>query len=873
VFAALNSYERRQQALPANLVAKIQYSDKSSLFPNSTIDAGESSAITATISNEGKGTAFDVQLITKADYQHIQFPEIIPVGDIQPGKSKEVKIDIKSDLDLADGTVPFWIVCKEKRGYDSKKYNLNVPAVSLEKPVLSIASYKINDGNTGLARGNGNGIPENGETIELIPFVRNNGVGKALKVKLSIASINQGIEVNRRSATIPQILPGQTVTANLAFSIPRMYSGGKIEIDFTASDVRGASEARKVFAINTESHRPVLAYTYRIIDRNGNDVLENGEEGEIEIVPANKGKMEARNLRVSLQSDGLVFSKKHSRIEYIPAGSKYSPLRFAFKVPRTFQNASVDVRVQFDQQDFPGLTDRINIPVRLTLPDFEIAHQILDRNNNGVIEQGETVDLIVKVRNTGRLDADNVVLNIGAGPDGDIKEGVRLLGDKTVRIGRLASGSESESQTFTINVQHRASEGNLPLHFTIKQKDFSDKDLSLALNIVPEQAEVITVAGQRPKQVYSAPPPIYNAPPVIAIASPRNNNKVASEFVRFSGNIADDKGVADIDIFVNGRRLDTSRGIGVVGKDSGDQRELRFNHKVPLRMGKNEITITAFDIENLSSSKTLTLHREAEMGEMWAAVIGINRYRQSSKIPALNYAGNDARAFAEYLRENMGFDRKHLFELYDSEATVLNMRSLLGTKLRKKADKPEDTVLIFFAGHGAPEEDPGSDDRDGITKYILAYNSDPEDLYSTAIPMNEIARIFSRIKAQRVIFIADSCYSGGSGGRTILAPGWRANISDSFLDRIARAGKGRIILTSSNANEVSQESDKLRHGYFTYYLLEGLKGAADLSEDGLIDVNEIYLYLNKWVPRATGGSQHPVKKGEAEGQVIIGRVK
>ena len=118
------------------------------------------------------------------------------------------------------------------------------------------------------------------------------------------------------------------------------------------------------------------------------------------------------------------------------------------------------------------------------------------------------------------------------------------------------------------------------------------------------------------------------------------------------------------------------------------------------------------------------------------------------------------------------------------------MKSLLGTKLRKKADKPEDTVLIFFAGHGAPEEDPGSDDRDGITKYILAYNSDPEDLYSTAIPMNEIARIFSRIKAQRVIFIADSCYSGGSGGRTILTPGWRANISDSFLDRIARAGKG-----------------------------------------------------------------------------------
>lgn len=869
--AAIKQRELEKKTMPASLIATVHYSDKASLLPNNTLNAGEDSGILVSVTNKGKGTAFDVTLTTESKYKHIDFPKTISLGDIQPGKSKDVEIKVKGGLDLADGTVPFRIVCKEKRGYDSRQYVLNIPAASLERPIITIASYKINDGNTGLARGNGNGIPENGETIELIPFVRNNGVGRALKVKLSIASINQGIEVNRRSATIPQILPGQTVTANLAFSIPRTYSGGTIEIDFTASDVRGASEARKVFAINMESHWPVLAYTYRIIDRNGNDVLENGEEGEIEIVPANKGKMEARNLRVSLQSDGLVFSKKHSKIEYIPAGSKYSPLRFAFKVPRTFQNDSVDVRVQFDQQDFPGLTDRISIPVRLALPDFEIAHQILDRNNNGVIEQGETVDLIVKVRNTGRLDADNMVLNISAGPNGDIKEGVRLISDKTVRIGRLAAGSESEPQTFTIHVQHRASEGNLPLHFTIKQKDFSDKDLSLALNIVPEQAEVITVAGQRPEQVYSTPTTIYNAPPVIAIASPRNNNKVASEFVMFSGNIADDRGVADIDIFVNGCRLETSRGIGVVGKDSGDQRELGFNHKIPLRMGKNEITITAFDIENLSSSKTITVHRETEIGEMWAAVIGINRYQQSPKVPALNYAENDARAFADYLRKNMKIDRDHLFELYDSEATVRNMKSVLGTRLRRMADRPEDTVYIFFAGHGAPEKDPESKDGDGIAKYILAYDSDPQDLYSTAMPMDEVARILSRIRAERIIFIADSCYSGGAGGRTILAPGRRANLSDAFLERIAQSGKGRIILSSSNANEVSQESDELRHGYFTYYLLKGLKGEADLDGDRLIDIDEIYRYLNKWVPDQTKGTQHPVKKGQAEGLVIVGR--
>lgn len=85
--------------------------------------------------------------------------------------------------------------------------------------------------------------------------------------------------------------------------------------------------------------------------------------------------------------------------------------------------------------------------------------------------------------------------------------------------------------------------------------------------------------------------------------------------------------------------------------------------------------------------------------------------------------------------------------------------------------------------------------------------------------------------------------------------------------------EGRIIITASSASEVSKESDDLKHGYFTYYLLKGLKGAADVDGDGFIDVNEISSYLNREVPEAIGQRQHPVKKGETEGQVVIGRVR
>ena len=178
-------------------------------------------------------------------------------------------------------------------------------------------------------------------------------------------------------------------------------------------------------------------------------------------------------------------------------------------------------------------------------------------------------------------------------------------------------------------------------------------------------------------------------------------------------------------------------------------------------------------------------------------------------------------------------------------------------------------VIIFFAGHGATEKDVMSPDGDGLEKYLLPYDADPRDLYATALPMEEISRVFKRIRSERLVFLADSCYSGASGGRTIDITGIRANISDAFLDRIA-SGKGRVIMTASGANEVSAENEELKHGVFTYYLVEGLKGMADADGDGLITVEEVYRYVSDKVPQATGQEQHPVKKGTVEGRLILG---
>ena len=179
-----------------------------------------------------------------------------------------------------------------------------------------------------------------------------------------------------------------------------------------------------------------------------------------------------------------------------------------------------------------------------------------------------------------------------------------------------------------------------------------------------------------------------------------------------------------------------------------------------------------------------------------------------------------------------------------------------------------DTVIIFFAGHGAPYPDNMAKDTDSIEKYLLPVDAESDALYSTAIRMDDIADIIGRLQAERVVFIADTCYSGASGGRTLYA-NIRSNISDNFLDRLAK-GKGRVILAASEPGELAQEEDDYQHGIFTHYLLKGLKGPADSDGDGNITTDEIYSYLMKQVPRKSGQKQHPVKKGE--GVVTIGIV-
>jgi hypothetical protein len=353
-------------------------------------------------------------------------------------------------------------------------------------------------------------------------------------------------------------------------------------------------------------------------------------------------------------------------------------------------------------------------------------------------------------------------------------------------------------------------------------------------------------------------------PPVIMIASPKDGDAIETKSIRIAGVAEDQQGIERLEIFINDNPLEEKTGRGLRLQKNATSRRIEFNELIPLRQGQNQIRVRAVDSAGFSSEKSLVVRHVELRKNIWAVVVGINDYANTRR---LKWAVNDAKAFYRHLVDVIHIPDENVTLLLNQDAGLSRLRSTLGTHLKKMAGK-EDMVIIYFAGHGATEKDMISPDGDGLEKYLLPFDADPKDLYASALPMREISHIFYRIQSERLIFIADSCYSGTAGGRTIRQSGVRANISDAFLDRISR-GKGRIILTASGANEVSAEDDELQHGIFTYYLLKGLKGPADADNDGLVSVDEAYRYVTAHVPRATGQEQHPVKKGTVEGSLIL----
>ncbi len=217
--------------------------------------------------------------------------------------------------------------------------------------------------------------------------------------------------------------------------------------------------------------------------------------------------------------------------------------------------------------------------------------------------------------------------------------------------------------------------------------------------------------------------------------------------------------------------------------------------------------------------------------DSWAAIIGIDDYVNWQK---LQYAAHDANGVKDLLIQKYNFKPDHIFTLLNGEATRQNILSLLGDKFGDpNLVQHEDRVLVFYAGHGATRKlDSGRE-----LGYIIPVDADLTNFEGSAISMTNFQDISEAIPAKHVLFVMDSCYSG-----LALTRGGGTPPSQNYLNEISRR-EAREMFTAGGADQQVADNGPNGHSVFTWTLLQGLDGRADLNGDGFITATELAAYV------------------------------
>ena len=224
--------------------------------------------------------------------------------------------------------------------------------------------------------------------------------------------------------------------------------------------------------------------------------------------------------------------------------------------------------------------------------------------------------------------------------------------------------------------------------------------------------------------------------------------------------------------------------------------------------------------------------------DSFAVIIGINEYEHW---PKLRYAVNDANGIEEALTSKFGFKKENIRKLLNGEATRQRIMQVLGDELTDSTKvQREDRVFFFFAGHGTTR---GFEDGRQVG-FIVPVDADQNNYVSTAISMAQIREASDLIPAKHVYFVMDSCYSG-----LALSRGSGAYSKDrSYLEEITRRAS-RQILTAGGADQQVADDGPNGHSVFTWAVLQGLQGEADLDGNGVITASELGAYVSPIVAK------------------------
>jgi hypothetical protein len=277
----------------------------------------------------------------------------------------------------------------------------------------------------------------------------------------------------------------------------------------------------------------------------------------------------------------------------------------------------------------------------------------------------------------------------------------------------------------------------------------SGKEINNLIPSVTNEGDNSNTSGTNSGATGSVKPPIKDTTgPKIVITSPSAPRgigvKSAAGKTTVSGRAFDDSGVKQVVVQGVAARLD-ARG--------------NFSAEATLKVGDNLITVTATDTHDNQTNESFVVRHEpagdpvtatatANGGRYHALLIAVQEYDHPS-VNRLDYPVGDAQQVERELTSRYTFEPQNVTTLKNPDRrTILDALDRMTEKL-----KPEDNLLIFYAGHGRWDEQR----KQG---YWLPRDA-MRDRRADWISNSDLRDAIRGIRARHILLISDACFAGG----------------------------------------------------------------------------------------------------------------
>jgi len=351
-------------------------------------------------------------------------------------------------------------------------------------PVLEYDSYKIDDDDS-ISSGNNNGLAEPGETIELMVTMKNSGTGDAHNVSAVITTTDPDISLNDEYETFGDIVAGGNILCDTGynFTISSACPGDR-DVTFTIDITSDEGTWTDQFVVHV--YPPPPDPCDNIIYING-----YGSEYSQTFTGGGKGIWNAGICGFDTPGVEKVYSfvapetgiysieviSANSDVNYMwstsecgePGWNCVHPVDSAGSFGLFSWTGGTTYFILLDDQDTTAgihefYVNYLGLPV-LEYDSYKIDDDdsISSGNNNGLAEPGETIELMVTMKNSGTGDAHNVSAVITTtDPDislndeyetfGDIVAGGNILCDTGYNFTISSACPGDRDVTFTIDI-------------------------------------------------------------------------------------------------------------------------------------------------------------------------------------------------------------------------------------------------------------------------------------------------------------------------------------------------------------------------------------------------------------------------------------